>query len=370
MTPVVVGGALANKAGSGGEAWVRMSWVRGLQRLGLDVWFVEEVARAAGAGYFRTVVGQFGLEDRATLLHGDDALAGPSLEDLLAIAPSAVLVNISGHLTHPRLFPRFRSRVLVDIDPGFTQAWYAAGNAGARVEGHDLHFTIAERIGEPDCAIPTAGIHWRTVRQPVVLDDWPVTPVGDPGRFTTVGTWRGPFGPLELDGRTYGLKVHQFRRFIELPRHSSHRFELALDIHPGDAADRAALVEHGWRLVDPKPAAADPLDFRSYVQGSGAEFSVAQGVYVDTRSGWFSDRTVRYLASGRPALVQETGFSETLRAGMGLVGFSTLAGAVAGAADIVDRYDAHAGAARELARRCFGSDMVLGRFCDEAGIVG
>src|SRR5207249_4043766 len=80
----------------------------------------------------------------------------------------------------------------------------------------------------------------------------------------------------------------------------------------------------GWQLVDPCVAAGDPHAFRGYVQGSWAEFSVAQGVYVETESGWFSDRTVRYLASGKPALVQDTGFSRLYPVGEGLLAFCTL----------------------------------------------
>ena len=133
-----------------------------------------------------------------------------------------------------------------------------------------------------------------------MLEEWPVADAGDADRFTTIGAWRGAFGPVEFDGHTYSLKVHEFRKVIELPRRSPQRFEIALDIHPGDERDREALEANGWTLVDPRATVPGPLEFRDYVQGSGAEFSVAQGIYVETNSGWFSDRTVRYLASGPP----------------------------------------------------------------------
>jgi hypothetical protein len=374
MTKVVVAGALANKAGSSGEAWVRMSWVRGLQRLGLDVWFVEDLAdsasnRQVAEDWFRAVTERFGLQGRAALITQGEAIAGPSLEELRAVAEGGTLVNISGHLTVPVLFRAFRRRVMVDIDPGFTQFWHEAGIPGANVEGHDLHFTIGELIGTPGCPIPTCGVEWRPVRQPVVLDDWPVVaPSPQTDRFTTVGTWRGPFGPVEHGGRRYGLKVHEFRKFIALPRRSPRDFEIALDIHPADEGDLAALRENGWQIVDPREVAADPDAFHAYVQGSGAEFSVAQGVYVDTRCGWFSDRTTRYLASGRPALVQDTGFTRTLRAGDGLIAFRTLQEAAEGADDIMARYPEHCAAARRIAEDHFAADVVLARFCNEAGM--
>jgi hypothetical protein len=370
---VVVAGALANKAGSSGEAWVRMSWVRGLQALGLDVWFAEELGQREDAAeeavaWFRAVAERFGLQNRATLFSHGEAVVGPSQDDLVEVAAEASLVNISGHLTFPKLFHAFRRRVMVDIDPGFTQFWHAEGIAGANVAGHDLYFTIGERIGTPGCPIPTAGIEWHPVRQPVVLEDWPLTLSQDADRFTTIGTWRAPFGPIEYDGHTYGLKVHEFRKFLALPQRSPHRFEVALDIHPADRGDLDALRRNGWSVVDPERVARDPDAFRDYVQGSGAEFSVAQGVYVDTQCGWFSDRTTRYLASGRPALVQDTGFGERIPVGAGLIAFRTLEQAAAGTRDIVARYSEHAAAARRIAEEHFASERVLARFCDEAGI--
>jgi hypothetical protein len=372
VTAVVVAGALANKAGSAGEAWVRMSWVRGLKQLGLDVRFVEELGAEevdpAGVRWFRDVTTRFELGGSATLLHAGNAIVGPGLAELATIAPEATLVNVSGHLQIPRLMRAFRRRVMIDIDPGFTQFWHAEGLAGANVAGHDVYFTIGERIGTRECSIPTAGIEWHHVRPPVVLEDWPVVERDTLDRFTTIANWRGGFGPIEHGGRTYGLKVHEFRKLIELPRRSRASFEIALDIHPADSADLEALRRNGWRLVDPRAVAGDPDAFRAYVQSSGAEFSVAQGIYVDTNSGWFSDRTTRYLASGRPALVQDTGFGSSLTVGDGLVAFGTLSEAVAGAADIAARYAEHCDAARRIAEEHFDARRVLARFCDKAKI--
>ena len=374
MTVVVVSGALANKPGQSGEAWVKLSWIRGLQRLGIDVWFVEQLADSMAGderapAWFQAVTERFELAQRSALLGGDESIVGPSLDELSEVASEAALVNISGHLTDSRLFDAFYRRVLVDIDPGFTQFWHQAGLAGANVDGHDVYFTIGELIGSDNCPIPTGGIDWIPVRQPVVLDDWPFAPDGQQDRFTTVATWRGPYGPIEVGGRTYGLKVHEFRKFIELPGRSPRRFEIALDIDAGDDRDLNALRDHGWTVVDPRQVAGDPDALRSYIQGSGAEFSAAQGMYVDTECGWFSDRTVRYLASGRPAVVQETGFSRKLPVGTGLLAFRTLEEAVEAVADVAARYPEHAAAARRLAEAYFDADRVLPRFCEEAGIV-
>ena len=164
----------------------------------------------------------------------------------------------------------------------------------------------------------------------------------------------------------YGLKLDEFRKVIELPERAPQTFELALDIHPAEKSDLEALQTHGWRLVDPRSVAGDPDLFRSYVQGSAAEFSVAQGIYVETNSGWFSDRTTRYLASGKPALVQDTGFSETIPTDEGLLAFGTLEEAVAGAEAIAADYDRHARAAREIAEQYFDSDTVIAKLLEDA----
>jgi hypothetical protein len=386
MTTLFVGGALANKFLNGGEAWVRLSWIRGFQRLGCNVHFLEQIdpaacldesgapapfERSASRAYFDRVVEQFGLTGAATLVAGEgDATSGLAYEDVLDLAGETdLLVNISGNVQLPEVASLVRSTAYVDLDPGFTQFWHAAGNLRG-LAGHDSYFTVGENIGTDVCPIPTNGLDWRPMPPPVVLEDWPAQAVpagGPPGSFTTIGAWRGAFGPVEHDGRTYGLKVHEFRKMIELPRRvADAEFEIALDIHPGDAADREALLEHGWRLTDPREQAPGPLEFRDYVQRSGSEFSVAQGVYVETQSGWFSDRTVRYLASGKPALVQDTGFSRNYPVGAGLVPFRTLDEAVAGAGSIAADYERHATAARALAEERFDADKVLPRFLEEA----
>ena len=393
MTTIIVSGAIANKPFNGGEAWVRLNWLLGLRKLGFQVYFVEQIDRqacrnvageitsfedCANRAYFNEVMAQFNLSNVATLFHTENTqTVGLTYAELLDLADEAAcLINISGHLAHEPLLRRIRRKVYIDIDPGFTQFWVAAGVGGARLCGHDVYFTIGENIGTPACAIPTGDIAWRHTRQPVVLDEWPVSPIPlgcVPGeeealRFTTIASWRGPYGPVHYDGRTYGLKVHEFRKFIELPARAPGRFELALAIHPADERDQRLLHQHGWQLVEPQQVAADPLRFRQYVQGSHAEFSVAQGIYVDTASGWFSDRTVRYLASGKPVLVQDTGFSRHLPVGEGLLAFSTLPEALTGVQRIAADYEDHCCAARALATEYFDSDKVLVKLCEQVGV--
>lgn len=380
----LVSGALANKPFNGGNAWSRLSWVLGLQRLGFEVFFVEQLdggaAAAAGTAaaadhsasiaYFKAVMEPFGLSGASALIANDGpSLYGPTRAELAAWARQAdLLFNFGGHLTQPELFSAPACKMYYDDDPGFTQFWRAAGQPGSRLEGHDCYFTLGANLGSGDCAIPTNDLTWRPTRPPVVLADWPVCAPPAFDRFTTVASWRGAYGPVEYGGKRYGLKVHEFRRFIELPRRSGRRFEIALQIHPGDRADLEALLAHGWEVVDPRRVAASCDDFRGYVQTSGAECSVAQGIYVETNSGWFSDRTVRYLASGRPALVQDTGFSRHLPVGEGLLAFRNIEEAVDGAERMVRDYPRHCRAARRVAEECFDSDRVIRRLLEEAGL--
>jgi hypothetical protein len=401
MKTAIVSSVVGGKPLNGGNAWAVGSWVDGLRRLGLRVCLVEQIASAqcvdaagvpvpfeqsANVQYFRTATEQMGLADAAVMVCDNGAaFCGMTRSDLLDWADAAdLLVNITGHLTWEPVKARCRRKVYLDLDPGYTQFWHAAGNAGARLGGHDHYYTVGENIGTAECPIPTGGIRWRPTRQPVVLDEWPVvaqaegTCPSEPGpdgpaacRFTTVASWRGAYGRAEFAGRTYGLKAHEFRRFADVPArveraaHGACRFEAALDIHPADGGDLALLAGHGWAIADPRAVAADPASFRRYVRRSGAEFSVAQGVYVETNSGWFSDRTVRYLASGRPALVQDTGFTRHLPTGEGLVTFRTPDEAADGARRIAAEYAAHSRAARRVAETSFASAKVVSKLLDE-----
>ena len=357
MTSVVVAGALAAKPQNGGEAWVRLSYILGLRRLGIDVSFIEQTEEpsAAGVGWFKAITARFGI-------HG--ALVNEAGEPIVGVPTERadVLLNISGNLRFGPLLERFRRRAYIDLDPGFTQSWHATG--AIALEGHHAHFTVGENVGLSTCTIPTNGIRWRPTRPPVVLDEWPVAPATGLDRFTTIATWRPGHGSVTIGGRSCGLRVHSFRRFADLPNRCGLPFEAALAIDPAETRDIALLNGGGWQLVDPRRVSSDPTAFRTYVAESGAEFTVAQEAYTATRSGWLSDRTARYLASGRPALVEDTGH-RTVPAGEGLLTFRSPDQALEGAAAIANDYERHSRAARALATRYFDSDVVLTRLLED-----
>src|SRR4051794_36644494 len=190
VATVIVSGAIANKYGNGGATWTRLNWALGFRELGFQVYFIEQIERAAcvdAAGmptgfdecvnlaYFAEVTRQFGLEHAAALVYeGGERVYGLTFSELQDITESAaLLINITGHLTLPTLRRSIRRSVYIDLDPGFTQFWHASGNRGFHLENHDFYFTVGENIGRPDCPIPTGEIAWRPIRQPVVLDLWP-----------------------------------------------------------------------------------------------------------------------------------------------------------------------------------------------------
>jgi hypothetical protein len=267
-------------------------------------------------------------------------------------------------LRDPSLREAIPTRVDLDLDPAFNQLWHAVEGIDVGLDGHTHYVTVGNGIGRAGCDVPTCGRTWITTLQPIVLSEWTMSN-GDSGTpWTTVGNWRG-YGSIRHEGRHYGQKAHSLRRYLSVPRLTSERLLLALAIHPGETGDLSALKENGWELVDPAAVAATPDDYRAFIHASKAEFGIAKSGYVVSRSGWFSDRSVCYLASGRPVLAEDTGLVGTLPVGCGLVTFSTLDEAIAGIEAISGNYDTHCTAARALAESCFDSKRVLTRLVDE-----
>ncbi|MBT8397456.1 MAG: hypothetical protein HKO65_16520 [Gemmatimonadetes bacterium] len=363
---VVVSGALARRAEYGGHVWALMQWVLGLRQLGFQVVFLDRLDPDPGPGRalqvqrFLEAMEFFGLEDSFSLdLGPDEPPVGLARREVLErTASSDFLLNIMGYLQDELVLEKARKRVFLDIDPGFGQMWHELGLCDL-FSDHDAFVTVGNNLGEPDCRIPTCGRQWIPTLPPVVLSLWPFHRTR--GRaFTSVGSWRGPFDPIEFDGETFGLRVHEFRQFSTLPRACGLPFEIALDIDPVEEEDLRRLRDGGWTLEDPSRVASDPRTYRRYVQQSLGEFMVAKGMYVRSRSGWFSDRTACYLASGRPALMQDTGLNGRMETGLGLVTFNALDDAVEVAGEVAGEWPRHSRAARELAVRHLDSNQVLG----------
>lgn len=380
---VIIAGSLAQRPGVGGHAWVFLQYLLGFQRLGFEVLFLDWLDAAmcrdpaggrCGAGeswnvrYLAEVMAQAGLAGAwsVNFQQGGETLGMPRAAVLDFARQTDVLINVMGFLSDAEILGSARRRVFLDIDPGFGQMWQELGLATV-FGGHDAYVTIGENIGQPDCTIPTCGLPWITSPPPVVLAEWPVTAAADDAPFTGIASWRGPFGPVEFAGRTYGLRVHEFRKFVTLPSVTGQRFDLALDIAPSETRDLALLQENGWNLRDPRAAVSGVNDYRSFIQRSQAELMIAKNMYVQSRSGWMSDRSICYLASGKPVLAQDTGFSRRYPAGAGLLAFTTLDEARAGVEEITRDRARHGRAARAVAEEYFAADKVLTRLLEQIG---
>jgi hypothetical protein len=381
---IVLAGALAQKPRQAGHTWVFLQYLLGFRRLGWDVLFLDRLEprmcrdehgvpcppeSSIAFKYASHVMDQFGLGNAYAVAFGDSrTFVGVPREDVLArVSGAAMLLNVMGFLDDAEILAAARRRVFLDIDPGFGQMWCDLGLHDA-YEGYDDFVTIGENIGRPDCAVPVCGRSWITTRPPVVLDHWRLADRAPGGSFTSVGAWRSAYAPVEYKGRSFGLRAHEFRKFATLPTLTRERFEVALDIHPADSKDRTLLTNSGWNLVDPSTVACDPVSYRAYLGTSKAEFMIAKNMYVQSRSGWFSDRTACYLASGKPVAVQDTGLTDLYPLGEGIIPFSTLDDALSAVDAIAGGYEQHCRAARRLAETYFDSDIVLQRLCDRLSL--
>jgi hypothetical protein len=365
----------------GGMAWHHLHYVLGLGRLGHDVYFVEDsddypscydpnrgvvdTDPTYGLRFARAAFDRLGFGDRWAYYDAHTGRwLGPAAPTILdRIAGADVLLNVSGvNPLRPWLL-HIPSRVFIDTDPAFTQIRHLTDSAArARAEAHTSFFTFGENIPARRSCVPDDGLPWQPTRQPVVLDAWPVTPGEPRGRFTTVMQWDS-YPARDYGGQRYGMKADSFGPYLELPARSGVAFELAL----GSArAPREMLRDCGWSLRDPLEVTRDPWSYQEYIRSSKAEFAVAKHGYVVSRCGWFSERSACYLASGRPVLAQDTGFTDWLPTGRGVLSFGSPDEALAGVEEISRRYEFHSRAARAVAEEHFDAANVLTSLIERA----
>jgi hypothetical protein len=369
---IVVAGIIARYP-FGGVTWCSLMYLLGLRHLGHEVIYIEDTGECIydpeqntrsedpsyGTRYIHNALEPFGLGDRWSFVNFNGDYHGMPSEAVRAFCADADLfVNLSGgswfwrdeYLNIPR-------KVFIDSDPVFTQL------AIAKAEGwyvdffrtFDHLFTFGANIGTPACDVPDGGFTWHKTWQPITIQDWFTGAPPARDRFTTVMTWK-----IESFTDVDGNKDREFVKFIDLPSKTEARFELAIN------GPQTLLRQYGWNTVDAMGVSRSLWDYRQFIQGSLAEFGVAKHAYVSTRSGWFSDRTECYLAAGRPALVQDTGWSAHLPSGDGLLSFTTPEEALDGLDRIRSDWATHSRRAGEIARECFDASRVLPVFLEVA----
>lgn len=363
-----------------GSVWNRLHRVIGLQRLGHEVYVVEELApmrcvdragrqcdfaQCVNRQLFAATMCRFGLMERACQIYncGEDTF-GLSLASLAAVARDAdLLINVSGHVSTEAVLCNVKRRVYFDEDPVYTQLWHAVYGEDLNFEMHDIFFSVGLNIGTPYTPIPDCGIKWHPLLPPVILDYWPFRIVPSCRRFTTLASMSS-FEDLRYRGERYRSKAEEFKRFAALPRKITQEIEVALSPDSKHAKTIRRLRENHWIVSE--ASQIDSLSrYQKFIAQSRAELGIAQNAYVKAHSGWFSDRSAHYLASGRPVLAQSTGFERWLPSGQGLLTFKTLQEAVAGIEAINSKYAAHCRAAREFAAEYLDYRKVLPKFLEE-----
>ena len=387
MVAVISVYKVVNFPDGGGHFWVYMQYAQALRRLGCDVYWLEQFRPIREPEQERYVLSiflekmkRFGLEGK-TLLYSIDGqgkgaakreagsvrFIGHTWSEAEAVLRRADLLLNFHYAIDARLLACARRSALVDIDPGLLQLWMSTGELA--VSTHDRYLTIGETVGTPAARFSDCGLPWIHIRPPICLDLWPFTYDPRSEAFTTVSTWlTTDFLKVMEDGKAVlreNTKRISFLEFLELPRHTGQPLELALYLTGKDSEDRARLEHHGWTVRDSRVVAGSPEAYSSYVQRSRGEFGCAKPSYVKFQTAWVSDRTLCYLASGKPAIVQHTGPSCYLPEGEGLFRFTTLAEASAAFEAVNSDYERHCRAARGIAETYFDGEQIVAQILNE-----
>lgn len=379
---IIVTGLIGQYA-FGGVTWDYIQYALGFRALGHDVWYLEDTGTWAydpvkmepsadcshNTAYLGRVMEKFGMGDRWIYRNGADetyhGVTNPA-EAQKIIASADVLANVSGACWLRPETAAIPLKLFLDGDPMFTQIGLANdpdSEYAKRVASHERHFSFGLNIGQKDCEVPTAGLHWRPTVQPIALDYWnpaspaPTMPHIADGAWTTVMNWAS-YAPKDFQGKKYGQKDIEFERFLDLPQISDEKFVLAMGQGVGNKRPTEMLESKGWQIIEPDTYLPDYTTYHEFLSRSKGEWSIAKNGYVTSRSGWFSCRSACYLAAGKPVVVQDTGWSDHLPSGDGAIAFHTPEEA-AKALDLINKnYNHHSVAARAYAETHFDAARV------------
>jgi hypothetical protein len=361
----------------GGHFWVYMQYAEGLRRQGCDVYILDAftgrdaVADPDGIELFLDRMAAHDLRDRVVIAMDDPharrafgryvGLAEGEVTDLFHSAD--LLLNFNYRLGAD-VVSAFRRSALVDIDPGLLQFWISRRMLAPAA--HDAYFTTGETVGIGRGDIPDCGLDWIGIRPAVCLDLWPCAYRADATAFTTVSSWWGGEWVGTEESYYDNNKRASYLRFAELPRHTDQPLELALNLADSDEPERRMLEDHGWRVRHSRDVAATPEAYQGYIQGSRGEFSCAKPSCARFGNAWVSDRSLCYLASGKPVVAEYTGPSSYLPDDQGLFRFKTAADAVRAFDTINADYERQCRLARRLAEEHFDAEAVTGRILEHA----
>jgi hypothetical protein len=352
---------------AGGHLWVYLNWALGLRSLGCQVIWLEQVRPHVPLNGVRTRLAnvkthleRYGLAERVALCSASSKPLSRDMTeeclDLDAAAEADLLLDLAYGIS-PEMVGRFRRSALVDIDPGLTQVWMSKGQIN--VAPHDVYFSIGETVGQPDARFPDCGLAWQYTPPCVALDWWPGYPASADAPFTTVSNWYIDEWVEDLNGWYMNDKRSGFLLFLDLPSWTTQPLELALCLNKDEEERWVMLPEQGWGVRDAWEVTSTPQDYQRYIQDSRGEFSCVKPSCIRLQNAWISDRTLCYLASGKPAVVQHTGPSRLLPDSAGLFRFRDMEEAAhcleAAAAD----YERQCRLARNLAEEYFDAQKVV-----------
>jgi hypothetical protein len=365
----------------GGMNLWAVTWVAGLQRLGHEVYLLEDTARenscydnqrgiwtkdcTYGIAVVKSLLERYNLGNNWSFIDFDGTYHGLSrtqVDELFRTADAFIDLEWGSFFDRATDIP---IRIFIDNEPGWGQIKLVkAQEAGKNIRNYDHFYTIGLNIGTDACSVPTAGIDWRHIMTPVLLDHDPIDTGNMNGRFTTVMNWNSKKKPNEFRGRTYGKKGIEFERFMELPRHINEEIEVAVSGNP--PIDR--LAQNGWIVRDANEVARSVDTFRAYIAGSKGEFSIAKNSFIETQCGWWGDRAGVYLSYGKPVVLQDAGFSKHIPCGQGLCAVQNIEEAAEAISEISADYRRHSRAARELAEEYLCVEKVLSKLLEEIGV--
>ena len=378
---VVVTGLIGQYA-FGGVTWDYIQYALGFRALGHDVWYLEDTGTWAydpvkmepsadcshNTAYLAWVMKDFDMGDRWIYRNAADGSWHGAVGAEKILSSANVLANVSGACWLTPETSRIPLKLFLDGDPMFTQIGLATepdSNYAKHVAAHERHFSFGLNIGKCDCKVPAAGFHWRPTVQPIALEYWKPEAAGArgaiaEGAWTTVMNWAS-YAPKEFQGEEYGQKDLEFERFLDLPSLTHERFVLAMGQGVGNKRPTAMLESKGWQIIEPDTHLPDYQTYHDFLSHSKGEWSIAKNGYVRSRSGWFSCRSACYLAAGKPVVVQDTGWSEHLPSGDGVIAFNTPDEAAAALDRVAENLDHHRQAARAFAEM----HLEAGKVCAE-----